>query len=68
VHNVFDPRQNLLGGAKYLDQQLQSFGNEMAALAAYNAGPNRIRRGSLPPETREYVKKVLAVKNLLGSQ
>ena len=68
VRDVFDPQQSLFGGAKYLRQQLQTFGNAATALAAYNAGPNRIRRGSLPLETRDYVKKVLTVKNLLRHQ
>jgi soluble lytic murein transglycosylase-like protein len=59
----------LLGGAKYLSQQLKAFKNESTALAAYNAGPTRVRRGNtLPTETRSYVKRVLAVRNILASR
>ncbi|MAG85539.1 hypothetical protein CMK10_15430 [Candidatus Poribacteria bacterium] len=69
VKNVFNPQQNLLGGAKYLSQQLKAFKNESTALAAYNAGPTRVRRGNtLPTETRSYVKRVLAVRNILASR
>lgn len=69
VKNIFNPQQNLLGGAKYLSQQLKTFKNESTALAAYNAGPTRVRRGNtLPFETRSYVNKVLAVRNILASK
>jgi len=69
VKNIFNPQQNLLGGAKYLSQQLKTFKNESTALAAYNAGPTRVRRGNtLPFETRSYVNKVLAVRNILASR
>ena len=69
VKNVFNPQQNLLGGAKYLSQQLKTFKDESMALAAYNAGPTRVRRSkTLPTETRRYVKRVLAVRNILASK
>ena len=69
VKNIFNPQQNLLGGAKYLSQQLKTFKNESTALAAYNAAPTRVRRGNtLPFETRSYVNKVLAVRNILASK
>ena len=52
---------NLRGGAKYLRQQLDRFGHYHLALAAYNAGPGRVRNGAVPriPETRDYVDNVL---------
>ena len=69
VINVFNPQQNLLGGAKYLSQQLKTFKDESMALADYNAGPTRVRRSkTLPTETRSYVKRVLAVRNILASK
>src|SRR3546814_1654056 len=48
---------NLRGGAKYLRRQLDRFGHYHLALAAYNAGPGRVRNGAVPriPETRDYV-------------
>ncbi len=53
-----DPYQNLDGGARYLARQFREFGTWKLALAAYNAGPEAVRRhGGVPPyqETRNYV-------------
>ena len=64
VSDVHDPAQAIEGGAKYLAQQLKSFGGDVTlALAAYNAGPGAVQRyGGVPPyaETRAYVQKVQA--------
>ena len=64
VSNVLDPTQSINGGAKYLKQQLDAFGGDVAkALAAYNAGPGAVQRfGGIPPyaETQNYVRKVQA--------
>ena len=64
VTDVHDPVQALDGGAKYLRQQLDRFGGDVArALAAYNAGPGAVERfGGVPPyaETQNYVRKVQA--------
>jgi hypothetical protein len=57
-----DPLQNLEGGARYLRQQLDTFGDPALALAAYNAGPGRVRQyGGIPPfeETQNYVNRIL---------
>ena len=63
VRDLYDPDDNVGGGAKYLRQLLDRFhGNLPLALAAYNAGENVVDRyQSLPPidETRQYVRKVL---------
>lgn len=59
--NALDPLENLRGGARYLRQQLDAFGRVDLALAAYNAGPGRVRsRWSVPPyrETIDYVARV----------
>jgi soluble lytic murein transglycosylase-like protein len=66
VDDLYDPRQNIEGGARYLRQLQDRFGNDLEqVLAAYNAGPEAVRRsgGAVPPipETRAYVKKVLAL-------
>jgi soluble lytic murein transglycosylase-like protein len=61
VTDPYDPAQNLMGGAKYLRQQLDRFGNIPDALAAYNAGPGAVMKyGGIPsyPETQNYVKTI----------
>lgn len=63
-----DPAQNLDGGARYLLAQLQAFGSPMLALAAYNAGPEAVRKyGGVPPyrETQGYVVRVLSERDRL---
>jgi len=58
-----DPLQNLAGGARYLRQQLDTFGgNPYLALAAYNAGAGNVRKhGGIPPfaETQNYVASIM---------
>ena len=56
-----DPRQNLEGGARYLRTQFDTFRSWPLALAAYNAGPNAVKKhGGIPPykETRNYVRVI----------
>lgn len=60
VSNVFDPQQNLNGGAKYLALQLKRFGRIDKALAAYNKGPGTVwRAGTVPQSAKAYVSHVL---------
>lgn len=56
-----DPRQNLEGGARYLKEQYETFQSWPLALAAYNAGPQAVKKhGGIPPyaETRNYVRVI----------
>lgn len=62
VTDRLDPVQNLNGGADYLARQIVRFGDLRLALAAYNAGPDRVARlGRIPDfvETRHYVAAVI---------
>jgi hypothetical protein len=65
VNNVFDPLENIEGGAKYLKELLEEFdGDQKLALAAYNAGPSSVRRyKNIPPypETQKYVDRVFSL-------
>ncbi len=66
VKDSFDPSQNIEGGARFLRQLLDRYsGNEMLALAAYNAGPGAVDKwGGLPPyrETLTYVPRVMDLR------
>jgi len=63
VTNVFDPRQNIEGGARYMRFLLDLFdGDVQLALAGYNAGENAVLKfgNRVPPysETIEYVRRI----------
>ncbi len=63
VRNIFNPRENILAGTRYLRRMLDRFGEVKLALASYNAGPNAVEKyKGIPPyaETQDYVEKVLA--------
>lgn len=59
--NRYNVEDNLRGGARYLREQLDRFGQYHLALAAYNAGPGRVRNGVVPriAETQAYVEDIL---------
>ena len=63
VYNVFNAKDNIRGGTRYFRQMLELFEFDLElALAAYNAGPNAVKKyNGIPPysETQSYVKKVI---------
>jgi len=63
VGNAWEPRDNIEGGTRYLRQLLEQYnGDTIKALAAYNAGPERVEQyRGVPPyrETRNYVRRVI---------
>lgn len=63
VPNVFDPRANVEGGTKYLRELMERYNFDIPkALAAYNAGPQRVEQfRGIPPyyETRAYVARIV---------
>ena len=64
----FDVVDNLRGGARYLRSHLERFGRINLALAAYNAGPGRVRNARVPAiaETRDYVSSILNIWSRLA--
>ncbi len=67
VKNIYHPKENIEGGIKYLKFLLGMFPADLTlAVAAYNAGENRVlREGSIPEikETRDYVDRVIRFYN-----
>ncbi|MDI6786588.1 MAG: lytic transglycosylase domain-containing protein [bacterium] len=63
VKDTFDPQENIEGGVKYLKYLLKEFNQNIPlTLAAYNAGPKRVKEAQEIPnikETQDYVRKVL---------
>jgi soluble lytic murein transglycosylase-like protein len=63
VHNAFDPQANVEGGTRYLRELLERYDFDLIkALAAYNAGPQRVEQyGGVPPyyETKAYVARIV---------
>jgi soluble lytic murein transglycosylase len=63
VSDAFNPEENIFGGTRYLSLMLERFRKDKRlALAAYNAGPERVEeyKGVPPfPETAAFIERVL---------
>lgn len=62
VNEPYNIEQNIMGGTRYFKEQLNTFGSVELALAAYNSGPNNVRKyNGIPPisQTQNFVKNVL---------
>lgn len=72
VKDAYDAEQNIAGGTKYLKGLLDRFGGDKSlALAAYNAGPNAVRKyNGVPPykETQNYVKNIMSMYQKYNNQ
>ena len=61
LNDPLNPEESIDAGSRYLKAQLAAFGDVRLALAAYNAGPDAVRKfGGIPPypETQHYVETV----------
>ncbi len=63
VKDPFDPRENIMGGARYFKRMINRYGGKLSlAIAAYNAGPEKVDQyRRVPPykETQDFVERVL---------
>jgi soluble lytic murein transglycosylase len=64
VDDLYDPEVNVRYGCWYLRNLLRKYGSLETALAAYNGGQGNVDRGVTYPETREYVKNVLHLRDI----
>lgn len=60
VTNPFDPNQNALGGAQYLDSLYKQYGDWNTALIAYNEGPGNLANKGIFPSSQSYADTILA--------
>lgn len=71
VNDPYNARDNIEGGVKYLKGLMDRFGGDMKlALAAYNAGPNAVKKyNGIPPynETQNYVKNIMSMYQRIQS-
>ncbi len=72
VRDIWSPAENIDGGARYLRTLANQYdGDLIRTLAAYNAGPETVKRaGGVPsiPETQEYVRRVLQLYDKLRTR
>jgi len=64
---AYDPDTNARYGLSHLAWFLESGGNEVAALAMYNAGQNRVDNGGTPRRTLDYIFRILTYRDNIQS-
>lgn len=62
VPEFFDPEKNAHHGMAHLAFCLEAGGNEVAALAMYNAGQTRVAKGGTPRKTLDYIHRITGYK------
>jgi hypothetical protein len=72
VTNIYEPKQNIDAGVKYMRWLLDKFGGDVElALAGYNAGEGAVMKYGyqIPPyrETQEYVRRITARYNSISN-
>jgi soluble lytic murein transglycosylase-like protein len=65
--DFYDPKLNARYGISHFRSCLDQAGNEVAALAMYNAGNGRVERGATPKKTLNYVSRILAYEDNISS-
>jgi len=65
--DFYDPSLNARYGLSHFKSCLSQAGNEVAALAMYNAGNGRVERGATPKKTLNYVSRILAYEDNISS-
>jgi soluble lytic murein transglycosylase-like protein len=67
IQDFYDPDTNARYGISHLKGCLKEAGNEVAALAMYNAGNGRVARNATPKTTLNYVSRILAYEDNISS-
>jgi soluble lytic murein transglycosylase-like protein len=64
--DIADPYDNADVGAAIFREDLDNFGDEAMALAAYYQGPNSLQQNGLQPDTQAYVEGIMALAARIG--
>jgi hypothetical protein len=67
IKSFYDPAVNARNGLAHLQFCLRTAGNEVAALAMYNAGRTRVSKGQTPQKTLNYVHRILSYRDNIES-
>lgn len=67
IRDFYDPETNARYGLSHLKGCLSEAGNEVAALAMYNAGNGRVVRGATPKKTLNYISRILAYEDNIST-